>query len=121
MKLWFENFRISILNWFAAGRIVIEKNTKPQEYKPMAISNPAQTTYTLGGSGGGYGGITINPQGSQMNIPINLTIKIATANGGTVVSVNNGEIGKEDLYIIAENADFDRELGKIITMCKLKS
>ena len=83
----------------------------------------SQSTYTLGGTGSGYGGITINPHGTPiMQLPINLTIKIASANGGTVVSIINGEnSSKEELYIIADDDDFDRALGKIITMNKLKS
>ena len=100
---------------------------KPQEYTPMAVLNSPQATYTLGGtSGGGYGigaGISINPYGNPiMNLPINLTIKIATANGGTVVSINNGnDPNKEALYIIADDDDFDRALGKIITINRLKA
>lgn len=111
-----KNLRIAIFNWFAAGKLTLTTD-KSQEYTSMS-----QSVYTLGGGAAGYSGITINPQGTpQMNLPINLTIKIASANGGTVVSVNSGDSGKEDLYIIAEDADFDRELGKIITMNKLKS
>jgi hypothetical protein len=111
----FKNLRIDIFNWFAAGKLTLTKE-KPQEYNLMS-----QSTYTLGGSGG-YGGITINPASPQMNVPVNLTIRIASANGGTVVSVINGDLGSADnLYIIPDDADFDRELGKIITMNKLKS
>ena len=111
----FKNLRIKIFNWFAAGKMTLT------DYNTMAVLNSPQTTYTLGGSGGGYGGISINPSGSQMNLPVNLTIKIATANGGTVVSINSGDSGKEELYIIADDDDFDRALGKIITMNKLKA
>lgn len=113
-----KNLRIKIFNWFAAGKLTLTKD-KSEEYKPMS-----QATYTLGGSGSGYGGITINPSISApaMALPINLTIRVATANGGTIVSISNGEYGaKEELYIISNDADFDRELGKIITMNKLKS
>ena len=112
----FKNLRIKIFNWFAAGKMTLT------DYNNMAVLNSPQTTYTLGGSGSGYGGISINPSGPQMNLPVNLTIKIATANGGTVVSIIDGDPSsyKENLYIIPDDADFDRELGKIITMNKLK-
>ena len=81
-----KNLRIKIFNWFAAGKMTLTYN-KPQEYNLMS-----QSTYTLGGTGSGYGGITINPHGTPiMQLPINLTIKIASANGGTVVSISNGE------------------------------
>ena len=120
MSLWFKNFRISILNWLAAGRITITKDTKPVEYN-MA------NTYTIGGSAstlninptgpgglGGYGSST--PQNSQT-----MTIKITPANGGTIVQLHLQEYSAGELYIIPDDADFDRELGKIITMSKLKA
>ena len=116
----FKDLRIKIFNWLAAGKMTLTYD-KPQEYIPT------MSTYSLGGAGGGgYGigaGISINPYGNPiMNLPINLTIKIATANGGTVVSINNGnDHSKEELYIISDSADFDRELGKIITMNRLKA
>jgi hypothetical protein len=46
----FKNLRINILNWLAAGRLVIEKD-KTQEYKSMS-------TYTIAG---GANGISLNP------------------------------------------------------------
>jgi len=114
MKLWFRNFRISILNWLAAGRMTIEKDTKPQEYKPMS--------YTLGGVQNGT--ININPSGYSTQSPQNnqtMTIKITPANGGTIVQMSNDAYTNGELYIIADGEDFDRELGKIITMSKLKA
>ena len=119
----FKDLRINIFNWLAAGKMTLTTD-KSQEYTPLS-----QSTYTVGGGGYGLsgigGGITINPMGTyvpQMNIPVNLTIRISTANGGTVVSVNNGgEREKEELYIISDGTDFDRELGKIITMNRLKA
>jgi hypothetical protein len=117
VTLWFRNFRISILNWLAAGRITIQKNKKPQEY------NMSQSTYTLGGTSPGtininptgYG-ITQGPQNSQT-----MTIKITPANGGTIVQMSANDYTNGELYIIADGEDFDRELGKIITMSKLKA
>lgn len=76
-------------------------------------------TYTIAGGGAGVGGITLGPSTQG---PINgqtLTIKITPATGGNIISVANSSYS-ENLYIIADDADFDRELGKIITMSKLK-
>jgi hypothetical protein len=117
MKLWFKNFRIGILNWLAAGRITIQKDKKPQEYNLMS-------TYTIGGSGAGQ--ISINPNGNMgySTTPQNsqtLTIKITPANGGTIVTTQRDEYNGHEFHVIPDGADFDRELGKIITMHKLKS
>jgi len=105
-----KRLRISIFNWFAAGRVILEQDKKPQEYK-MA------NTYTIGG-GNGYnalGGITLGPSTQGPITNQTLTLKITPANGGHIVLVDDA------LYIIADDGDFDRELGKIITMSKLKS
>jgi hypothetical protein len=113
MTLWFRNLRISILNWLAAGRITIEKD-KPKDHN-MA--------YTIGGS---QGTININPNmgynpGSAPQTSQTMMIKITPANGGTIIQVNAQEYSAGELYIIPDGSDFDRELGKIITMSKLKS
>lgn len=108
----FKNLRIGILNWLGAGRIRIEQD-KPQEYK---MSN-----YTIGGGGyNGMGGITLGPQTQGPITGQTLTLKITPANGGHIVSVNDPN-HNENLYIISDDADFDRELGKIITVTKLKA
>jgi hypothetical protein len=115
MKLWFRNFRISVLNWFAAGKITIEKD-KPKDYN---------MSYTLGGVQNGT--INISPNGNSMGYNTGpqtsqtMMIKITPANGGTIVQMNVQEYGQGELYIIPDSADFDRELGKIITMSKLKA
>ena len=63
-----------------------------------------------------------------MNLP-GITFKITSANGGTIISVNEnlsqytitGSNSSEELYIIPDGVeDFDRELGKIITMHRMK-
>lgn len=114
MSLWFRNFRISILNWLAAGRITIEKNKKPQENNNMS-------TYVLGGAQTGQ--ISINPNGYATAPHSNQTmiIKVTPANGGTIVQVSSNEYSTGELHIIADGTDFDRELGKIITISKLKT
>jgi hypothetical protein len=110
----FKNLRIDILNWLAAGRITIEKDKKPQEYNSM--------TYTLGGNGGGSINISptyqqsVSPQSSQT-----MTIKVTPANGGTIIQMQTNEYGNGELHIIPDGSDLDRELGKIITMSKLKA
>lgn len=93
-------------------------NEKPQEY---AMAN----TYTIGGAGSmnynpGLGGLTIGPQTQGPVTGQTLTIKITPANGGNIISVAPMNQA-ESLYIIPDGEDFDRELGKIVTMTKLKS
>ena len=111
MKLWFRNFRISILNWLAAGRITITKDTKPVEYN-MA------NTYTIGGMGGT---VNLGPTSSGIKTNQTMTIKITPANSGTIVQMNTDDYSQGELHIIPDDSDFDRELGKIITMSKLKA
>jgi hypothetical protein len=116
-----KNLRLAIFNWFAAGKLTLTYN-KSEEYKPMS-------SYSIGGPGGS-GGITINPNGvmshgayssSPLQTTQTLVIKITPANGGTIVQVNTTDYSHGDLHIVPDGADFDRELGKIITMSKLKS
>ena len=84
----------------------------------------SQSTYTLGGTSPGtinitpgYGGVGSSaPQTSQT-----MTIKITPANGGTIVQIQTNEYNSGELHIIPDGSDFDRELGKIITLSKLKS
>ena len=105
-----KNWRIAFFNWIGAGKVKLTVD-KPQEY---SMGN----TYTLGG--GGYGlsdpAIVAMPQSSQT-----MTVKITPANGGTIVQMQTNEYGNGELYIIPDGIDFDRELGKIITMSKLRS
>lgn len=77
--------------------------------------------YTIGGSSGslnitGLGGYHSTPQTSQT-----MMIKITPANGGTIVQMHVQEHSQGELHIIPDGTDFDRELGKIITMSKLKA
>jgi len=87
----------------------------------------------IAGSGYGampLGGLTINTS-NKMNLP-GITFKITPANGGTIITVTDeirrentisisGGYEREELYIIPEGVkDFDKELGKIITMHRMK-
>lgn len=129
MSVWFRNFRISILNWLAAGRMTIVKDKKP-----MATTLGAGP-YTLGyGNGGGiqYNYTPQQPQVSQMQLG-NPTINfnVAKANGGWIVQVNpqqtyntmtlGGDVKPAELYLIHDNEEFDVALGKIVTTACLKS
>lgn len=106
----FKNLRIAIFNWLGAGKVTLSYE-KPQEY--------TMSTYSIGG-GAGIGSITLGPTTQGPITGQTLTIKITPANGGNIVSVASSSNYSENLYIIADDADFDRELGKIITMSKLK-
>jgi hypothetical protein len=115
----FKNLRIKIFNWFASGRLTLNNFDKPKEYQPMS-------SYVIGG-GGSSGTLNISPNGnmgyntSSIQNGQTLTLKITPANGGTIVQIQPIEFGSADLHIIPDGADFDRELGKIITMSKLKA
>lgn len=76
------------------------------------------------------GSISIDTNRNKMNLP-GITFKITPANGGTIVTVTEDTrrentitlagYEREELYIIPDGAeDFDRELGKIITMHRMK-
>ena len=106
-----KSWRIAFFNWLGAGKVKLTVD-KSQEY---TMGN----TYTMGGSGAGLGGLTINPSTPQTSQT--LTIKITPANGGTIVQTQTGDYVNVELYIIPDGIDFDRELGKIITVSKLKS
>ena len=123
----FKNFRISILNWLAAGRITIEKDEKPMAMTPNA------GTYTLGaGAGLQYNFHTPQPQAQQMQLG-NPTINfnVAKANGGWIVQVNaqqtyntitlGGDVKPAELYLIHDDEDFDTALGRIVTTSCLKA
>jgi len=108
-----KQWRIRFFNWLGAGKLTLTQD-QPQEYKNVSA-------YTIGG-GLNYnpGSITLGPQTQGPITGQTLTLKITPATGGHIVSVSNMN-QPENLYIIADDADFDRELGKIITMSKLKS
>ena len=111
-----KNWRIKFFNWLGAGKLSLTVD-KPKDYNV--------STYTIGGAGSmnynpGLGGLTIGPTTQGPVTGQTLTIKITPANGGTIISV--APMNQADsLYIIPDGEDFDRELGKIITMTKLKS
>lgn len=110
-----KRWRIKFFNWLGAGKITITYE-KPQEYNLMS-------TYTMaGGLGYSNGSGMLNISG--VNSPSTgqtLTLKITPANGGHIVTVNSIDHQNESLYIISDDADFDRELGKIVTVSRLKA
>ena len=98
------------------------------------MSSSGNYVYTNQGMQSGYGaipigGLTINPT-NKMNLP-GITFKITSANGGTIITVTDENrrenqitlsgYEREELYIIPDGVeDFDKELGKIITMHRMK-
>jgi hypothetical protein len=111
-----RSWRLRFFNWLAQGRLIIEEENK-------VSTNAYQSAY------GQLQTVTLANPNSSMNLP-GITFKITSANGGTIISVNesspqqytltaNGS--SEELYIIPDGVeDFDRELGKIITMYRMK-
>lgn len=113
-----KSWRLRIFNWFGAGVIVVKDHT--QEYKTMS-------NYVVNGGAqawsNGTNGMTLTESNTENrhNFKNTITIKVTPATGGHIVSVSNRESsGSEELHVIPEGADFDRELGKIITYNGLK-
>lgn len=84
-------------------------------------------TYVIG-NGANNGSLSIAPNGNMgyntgatVQTERTMMIKITPATGGMIIQVNTQEYSQGELYIIPEGTDFDRELGKIITMSKLKA
>lgn len=89
---------------------------------------PSLTASQIVGMGIGQSTYTIGK--NKMNLP-GISFKITQANGGTIITVtdsHHGESGitisgyeREELYVIPDGVeDFDRELGKIITLHRMK-
>ena len=115
-----RSWRLRFFNWLTQGRLTIEEE--------QVATSAYQSAY------GQLQTVALANPISSMNLP-GITFKITSANGGTIISVNeNHSIGSnglytvggsgssEELYIIPDGVeDFDRELGKIITMYRMKS
>jgi hypothetical protein len=112
-----RSWRLRFFHWLTEGKIIIEEENKV-------------STNIYGSGQSAYGQLqTIKlTDNNNMNLP-GITFKITNANGGTIISVKeetqgytlgiNG--GMDELYIIPDGVeDFDRELGKIITMHRMK-
>lgn len=122
-----KNLRIAIFNWMAAGRITVNS------YE-LTKDNGNQTTFTLGNGGNlNYNyNYQLHNQVPRMNLNrSSINFNVAKANGGWIVQINHPGSGisiqgvgpdvEGDLYLIADDADFDKELGKIITASCLKA
>ena len=109
----FKKSRLRLANWLSGGRILFDK----EENKAMTAIAGQYTSagIALGNSSGLY---TLGPQEPNVYINSDITIRITHANGGYIISIQSGPIPK--LYLIHEDADFDKELGKIITMSQLQ-
>jgi len=111
-----RSWRLRFFHWLTQGRIILEEENK-------VATNAYQSAY------GQLQTVTLANPSSSMNLP-GITFKITSANGGTIISVNESSSSytltangsSEELYIIPDGVeDFDRELGKIITMYRMKS
>jgi hypothetical protein len=110
-----RSWRLRFFNWLVQGRIILKEENKV-------------STNIYGSAQSAVGPLhTINLTGNSMNLP-GISFKITSANGGTIISVKQEHAGyaisgtgSEELYIIPDGVeDFDRELGKIITMYRMK-
>jgi hypothetical protein len=108
-----RSWRLRFFHWLTQGRLTIEEE--------QVATNAYQSAY------GQLQTVTLANPSSSMNLP-GISFKITSANGGTIISVNESAPqytisggGSEELYIIPDDVeDFDRELGKIITMYRMK-
>lgn len=79
----------------------------------------SSSTFTIGGMGGGGTDISIGEiygSGSKSRLPNKkLSIDVHEAHGGYIVQVHRGSAYEGDLYIVAEDLDLGKEIGKIIT------
>jgi hypothetical protein len=111
----FKKSRLRLANWLSGGRILFDK----EENKAMAVAGQYATAdMNIIGSGGGSGLYSIGAQEPNVYINSDITIRITHAVGGYIISIQSGPIPK--LYLIHEDADFNTELGKIITMSQLQ-
>lgn len=92
-----------------------------------AIGGAGNAGYQIQGlSAQALGGLTIDTlRDPRMSINSQLSIGLTKANGGFIVQVHTSEyvsVNKPEYYIIPDTVeDFDRELGKIISLHLLKS
>lgn len=107
-------------------------STSNQSRRITASQNAATGTFAIGGGGGGAGALgTLGIQGiesvrigNHMQINSHVNIGLTKANGGYIVQVTRDDEyrTRPDYYLIHEDAeDFDRELGKIVSLALLKS
>ena len=110
------SWRLRFFHWLTQGQITIKEEQKVSSNLYNAPS-PYGTLQTVQLS-----------SNHNMNLP-GISFKITNANGGTIVSVKEDAQGytlgtistTDELYIIPDGVeDFDRELGKIITMHRMK-
>ena len=124
-------WRQKLFNWITQGRITIT----PEE---TVVSGPKKPSHTLGYLAGINGTTGIGPsamytqsglsiQGGSMGADLaasrdGTTVKIINAIGGHIVCLYGSGDSYPSLYLINDNegTDFDRELGKIITIGMLK-
>ena len=108
----FKKSRLRLANWLSGGRILFDK----EENKAMAVAGQYTSAgIALGNASGLY---SIGAQEPNVYINSDITIRITHAVGGYIISIQSGPIPK--LYLIHEDADFNTELGKIITMSQLQ-
>ena len=111
----FKKSRLRLANWLSGGRILFDK----EENKAMTAIAGQYTSagIALGNSSGLYTSGSQEP--NNVYIHSDITIRITHANGGYIIKIEPGPISPK-LYLIHEDADFDKELGKIITMSQLQ-
>jgi hypothetical protein len=108
-------------------------STSNQSRRITASQNATTGSFAIGGAAGatlgtlgiqGIQGIDTVRIGNHMQINSHVNIGLTKANGGYIVQVTRDDEyrTRPDYYLIHEDAeDFDRELGKIVSLALLKS
>ena len=79
--------------------------------------------YNVATGGGGIGPITVTDLSGidlsfsgETKLPNKkISFDVHTANGGYVVKVSQGSFKEDEMYVISDDKDLGRELGKIVT------
>lgn len=115
--------RWQIFNWLTAGRVVIDQKST----QVNGPENIKENVMSVGQIASGYGVVSLSDSihGSNHVVP-DMTIRVTNAIGGYIVNIdhynpNKSMVSEKQYYIIPEDRDFNVELGKIITLSRLKS
>jgi hypothetical protein len=116
-----KSLRIRIFNWLGAGKLTLRDDTKETQMSSgYTLNTGTGLSYNYNS---GLNTVNLTAPQTQVDVKGGINFTVAQATGGWIVQINHrGHSHNEspDLYIIPDGADFDRELGKIITMSCLK-
>lgn len=121
------NIKQKIFTWLSSGRITFAADGVQINPGMNLSKNNKGNGVSTGQISTGYK--TATPDSNPININSRssaLNFTVAKANGGWIVQVNqinmlSSTYPDTDVYLIHEGADFNTEIGKIISMVSLKA